>query len=629
MFSSLKLFCLLSSVWHVSAMTVATTVRNDEQIFETVIADVTTDVSLNLENFCWSEQSDSCSIIGNFTHNTNGLSFPVNIDCSTNMSEGSEPLRTHSAQYIYKHFRHVEVIALNGCGANVAYRLQMGNYKNLLGIEYIPDPMNVRHLTLEMFKVHGNLNRGAFFQFKNTKSLLLTNNKIDRITEGSFTGLTGIEEMIFQENSIQSIDRTAFNPCSDSLEKLVIQERQLNLGELEPLKKLTELWISTKELDWVALTVGLNSLSTTTISHVQNVLYNKTSTPRTFSNLTKMGVTFCNITEFPIDRYPRLQHFNISHNSLSNVSVKELQMLGLHTLDISHNKFKCIDISLLSSLWDLEYFYATHNQIIAVNPKAFQKNYIIKVIDLRFNHIKRLPIDAAMFLNAMHAQIIIDHNNFDCAWINDYYGMDPKLFTTKFIYAKDYSDVNIKGLRCTYFSGDFRYHSHLFDDDEFHNGLKPRRPPHPVEILRRNPRHTAFLTICILVVGVSCLLISLYFYVKYRTLTSTLNSNSLYGWAKEDQNKDKSINNENRPDIIQDRKMSVRQLETSSRLMLPKSSSSPRSIGLIEDHANIEFKDSFGMISEQRKASLPNRFESVPIRTQKVIFDIEPDTFEN
>lgn len=602
--------------------------------------DVSTDIPVNLEQFCWSESSHSCSIIGNFTHNTNGLSFPVNIDCSAinnhnnyEVDDGSELQRTHSDRYIHKHFRHVEVIALNGCGVNVAYRLRMGNYKNLLGIECIPDPMYVRHLTLEMFKVHGDLNRGAFFQFKNMRNLLLKNNKIDRMTMGSLTGLTQMEEIIFQENHIQSMHSATFNPCTDSLERLVIHEKELSLGGFEPMKKLTDLWITTKELDWAALNIGLNTLNTVIISNIQNVLYNKTAEARTFSNLTKMDMNFCNLTEFPIDRYPRLQHFNISHNRLSNVSVKEMQMLGLHTFDISHNKFKCIDISLLSSLWDLEYFYATHNQIIAVNPKAFQKNYNIKSIDLRFNRIKRLPIDAAMFLSAMHAQIIIDHNNFDCAWINDYYGMDPKLFTTKFIYVKDYSDVNIKGLRCTYFTGEFRYHSHLFDDDEFHSGLKRVRPPHPVEILRRNPRHTAFLTICILVVGVSCLLISLFFYVKYRTLTSTLNSNSIYGWDKPDQNnKDKSISAiENHPDIIQDRMMmSAKQFEMSSRLMLPKSASSPRSIELIEDQANIEFKDSVGMISEWRKASLPtHNLESVPIGTQKVVFDIEPDTHVN
>lgn len=612
-------------------MTVPTTPRIDDHTFDT-IGDVTDDLPQNLDHFCWSELSNRCSIIGNFTHSTNGYSIPVNIDCSLNVSNGgSELQRTHVDQYIHNHFYHVEEITLNGCRVNVAYRLQNANYENLLGVEYIPDPIQVRQLTLEMFKVHFDLNRGAFSQFKNTRTLRLINNKIDSLNDGSFDGLSKVEELFIQENGIQSIDAAAFSPCSESLEKLVIKESRLRLGELEPLKKLSELVITkTEELNWSALKIGINSSNTMIISNVKNVVYNKTAAPRTFTNLTKMEVIFSNLTEFPADRYPRLQYLNVSHNGLWNVSTKDMQMLGLHTLDISHNKFKCIDGILLSSLWDLEYLYATHNQIIGVNPKAFQKNYNLKVVDLRFNRIKRLPVDSAMFLTARHVQFIVDHNNFDCAWVNDYYGLDPKIFTTKYIYTKDFSDVNIKGLRCTYFSGEYRYHSHLYDDDEFHNGLKTGRPPHPVEILRRNAKHTAFLTICILVIGVSTLLISLFFYVKYRTLTSTLNSNSFYETDKHKYQHAKDIGStENRPDIlIQDRVLSARQLDASNRLMLPKSASSPRSIHQ-EDSVSIEFKDSVAPISERRKASLPNHFESVPIGAQKVVFDIESDTVVN
>lgn len=648
MFSSIKLFCLLSSVWHVSAMAVPTTSHIDDHVDESSITDVTTaDMQPNLDDYCWSKLLHSCSIIGNFTRTTIALSFPVNIDCSVAVSarDANELQRPHLDQYFYDHFQHVEVIALNGCGLNVMQRMHASNYQNGLGIEYIPDPMSVRHLTLEMFKIRGDLNRGAFLHFKNTKALLLMNNKIDRLNEGSFDGLSRVEELIMQENRIESMHSATFKPCTESLVKLVIRESHLKLGELEPLPKISDLTISTKQLNWTALTIGINSLNTAVVSNVAEIVYNKSSALRTFKNLTKLEVIFCGLQEFPIDRYPRLQQFNISHNALSNVSVKEMQMLGLHTLDISHNKFVSIDGTLLTSLWDLEYLYATHNQIIGVNPKAFQKNYNLKIVDLRYNRLKRLPIDTAIFVMARHLKLQIDHNKFDCTWINDYYGLDPNIFTSKFAYTKDYSDVNIKGLRCIYYNGEFRYHSHLYDDDDqFHNGIKPRRQPHPVEILRRNPKQTAFLTICILIVGVSSLLISLFFYVKYRTLTTTLNSNAIYDNQKL-QNKDKgnitAVDTSNRPDIIQDRVMSVRQNDMFCRLQMPKSASSPRSIEQhlegADDHddddeqaTGIEFKDFVGKrISEQRKASLPNRFECVPIGTHKVIFNIEPDSLEN
>lgn len=343
-----------------------------------------------------------------------------------------------------------------------------------------------------------------------------------------------------------------------------------------------------------------------------------------------MEVIFCGLTEFPIDRYPRLLHFNVSYNNLRNVSVKAMQMFGLHTFDISHNNFSMIESSLLSNLWDLEFFYATHNRITVVNPKSFQKNYNLKLVDLRFNRLKKMPIDSAVFITAQQLHFLIEHNPFDCAWVNHFYGLDPKLFTAKFSYTKDFTDVNIRGLRCNYFNGEYRFHSHLYEEDDFHGG-KQGHQPSPVEVFRRNPKHTAFVTICILVVGVSSLLISLYFYVKYRELTTTLNSNSIYESQKQNSTKDKNSNEITRPDIIQDRVLIVRPCDTSNRLMLVKSASSPRSISIQPDadESGIEFKDSVGMISEQRKASLPNRFECVPIGTHKVVFDIEPDTFAN
>lgn len=653
MFSSIKLFCLLSSVWHVSAMSVPITpsshIGDDSHVYETIV-DVATDQQPNLDDYCWSEQLDSCSIIGNFTRTPIGMSFPVHINCMGSISGNGPQTPPHYDQYFHRHFQHVEVIALNGCGMNVATAAQKSNAHHL-GIEYIPDPMSVRHLTLEMFKIHGDLNRGAFTQFKNTKTLSLINNKIDKLNAGSFDGLSRVKELIIQENNIQAIESATFNPCNESLERLVIHESHLKLGHLEPLQKITELIVSTSVLNWTALTIGIESLNNAVVSNVKEILVDKPAnrTPRTFKNLTKLDVTFCHLKEFPVDRYPRLQLFNVSHNELTNVSIKEMQMLGLHTFDVGYNHFITIDGTLLGSLWDLEYFYAAHNRIVAVNPKAFQKNYNLKLVDLRFNRLRRLQIDSAIFLSARYIQIVIDHNRFDCGWINDYYGGDPHLFTSKFIYTKDYSDVHIRGLRCIYYSPDFRYHSHLYDDDDqFHNGVKPRRHPHPVEILRRNPKHTAFLTICILIVGVSCLLISLFFYVKYRTLTTTLHSNSIYENQKFQQNhKDKgSGETVNRPDIIiQDGVVAMRQMGMSSRSMLPKSASSPRSIqhqadggrgdgcgggdGADDDLVDIEFKDFVGKISEQRKASLPNRFECVPIGTHRVIFAIEPDTLLN
>lgn len=633
--SVIKLFCLFSSVWHVRSasttipMTLLT--HTDDNAYESMsISNIQFDIQTpNLDDYCWFDQLETCNIIGNFTRTTIGLSFPVRIDCSQQPTNESNKLQraTHFDQYLFERFQHIEVISLNGCGINVATNELKGITKNSFGLEYIPDPLSVRHLTLEMFKLLGDINGQAFTQFKNTKTILLTNNKINGLNESSFEGLNLLEELILQENSIQLIHASAFKPFNESLRRLVIQESRLKLGRLEPLNKIEQLIVSTQQINWTALTIGVKSLNSAVISKVSEVIFNSTEKPRTFNNLTNLDVTFCDLKDFPIDRYPRLVRFNISHNALRNISIKDMQMLSVQTLDISYNNFTSIDGVLLSSLWDLEYFYAAHNIIIGLNPKAFQQNYNLKQIDLRSNRLKRLTIDPALFLSARHVKLIIDGNPFNCAWVNEYYGFDPHIFSSKLVYHMEYLDVNIKGLKCFYYGNDYRYHSHLYDaDDQMHNGLKARRPNHPVEILRRNPKHTAMITIFILIIGVSCLLIGLYFYVKYRNLTSTLHQHPIYETLSEKRRKSINDSLENRPDIIQDRILSAKWFETQKRQSIVSTSTlDPRSVSS-RSGGSIEFKDSADRISETPRTSLTNRIEAMPIGSQKVVFNIGSDT---
>lgn len=578
----------------------------------------------DLDDYCWSKRLDGCNIVGNFTRITIGLSFPVNIDCihpaETRLNAIDGP---RNVPYFFERFQHVEVIALNGCGVNVGHRTQG---ENIFGIEFIPDPLSVRHLTLEMFKVHGTPNGDAFHHFENMKSLLLTNNKIARLEADTFEGLSLLEELVLQENHIEFIDAATFKPCNESLKSLVIRESDLMLGELKPIYSISNFIVTTKQMDWMALTIGIDSMQSATITNVKEIRFNVTSMPRVFKSLVRLEVTFCALNEFPNDRYPRLAHFNVSHNEIRNITLKEMQMLGLQIFDISYNKFTAIDGLLLASLWDLEQFYALHNKILGIHPKAFQKNYNLKVVDLRFNQLKRLVIDSSIFLTARYLKFYIDDNPFNCAWINEYYGVDPKIFALRMVYQKEYNDVNIKGLRCRYYSAELKYHSHMYDDDDdqYHSG-KTRRPSHPIDIFRRNPKQTALLTICILITGVSLLLVALFLCVKYRTLTSTLDQNSDY-----DSGNCKDFY-ENRPDIIQHRMVVAKVYPSSSpRSSIPNSLAMPSppepSMRRVHtDLSSIEFKD-----TDSQKASPSGRsLDTLPNGAHKVVFDIEPDNLVN
>lgn len=594
------------------------------EVIDENVADSTT-ILPNLDAYCWND-TDSCNIIGNFTRTTINLSFPVNIDCSrpsVNVIEDNKfavngTSKRFIDKHLYKRFHSIEVISLNGCGVSTT---DHNNFEpsNLLGIDYIPDPLSVKHLTLEMFKIESELKSDVFAQFKNLKTLIMRNNHIESINRTSFNGLLQLNELVLQENSIESIDRNAFTDYSKSLQLLTIYENRLNLLELKSLPNIMHIDVSVKQLRWTIFYEFVDSLDTLIVSNIAKFDFNGTNANRTFNSLRKLQVVSSRLIMFPINRFPQLLCMNVSNNLLRNISLNEMEMINVKILDISQNEFRVINGTLLATLFNLEHFYAAHNQIQAINPKAFQKNFILKSIDIRFNRLKSLNLDLAIFRMSPNLKFMIDDNPWSCAWINKFYGDDPHVFALKFLYEKFTDRVNIKGLKCVFYGDNHLYHSHLHDDDDHYHltGETRSRPPPPVEILRRNPKHTAVLTICILVVGVSCLLIMLYFYIKCRTVTSTLEP--FYHTLPEVQrHKD---NFDRRADIVRGRILPPTDYEAPlSNLEFEGIELGLKDIlkpmhGSDEHFVDIEFKDLYEEIPEKHIESVDREnFDTMPIR---------------
>lgn len=463
--------------------------------------------SLNLSEYCWSDSE--CNIIGNFHRIAINLSFLVNIECT----DGELPSRRFTDR-----FQGIEVISLNGCSVSASHQ------NSLLGLQFIPDPSSVRHLMLEMFNVNGAVDVAAFVPFKRLHTLSLSNNRIERIDKMSFKGLAMLTELTLVENSLDRIDAMAFEMLAHSLESLTMHESSLRLAELSPLPTLVKMDISAMELRWTVLHAAIE-VATLTVTNVERITFNATSDEkRSFLNLTQLSVNFCNLAEMPIDYYPQMLYANFSHNQLKNVSLVAMQATQLQVLDISYNSFRMIDGWLLMHLRYLEHFVATHNRIANINPKAFQRSFYLKSVDIRFNQLKSLALDLAILRVATELTFRIDDNPWNCAWVNKIYGENPRVFSMKFVYAKRMDRPNMRGLECVTYDDSHLFHSHLHDqDDHYHlTGERRPQPVAPVEIMRRNPKHTAIFTICILIVGVLSLLVSLALFLKFKPLTSTL-----------------------------------------------------------------------------------------------------------
>lgn len=486
-----------------------------QNITQTIAPDVSAD---NLSEYCWNK--GGCNVIGNFIRKNIGLSIPVNINCLESNTTDGLNMDNRTKLYMSR-FHSIEIISLNGCGVR-------NRERNFLGVEYIPDPKNVIQLTLEMFKIDGEIKNGTFREFRNVEMLIFNNNELlSGINRTTLSGLINVKKLVLKNNSLKSLDENALEDFSSNLDSLIIHEKTLHLNNISVLHNVTHLELSASTLNWPLLFVQSKSVEHLRI-HNTNIFNLEEGPGPDFTRLNEMHLTLNNLTNIPNVSCPNLALLNISHNELQNIVIEKDHMANLKKLYMAHNGLTIIDEHLLSPFIQLEVFVASHNKISMIKRKAFNRNRHLRLIDISFNYLKVINLDPVIFLTSPHLQMMIDENPWSCVWVINFSANEPHVFTMKFLFTK-YSDrVNMRGLKCQFYPSDelvLQHHYHLFEDTYVHHNhstTMPMLPALPVEISRRNTKHTAIITIIILVVGVTSLLIILYFHLRCRPMATSL-----------------------------------------------------------------------------------------------------------
>lgn len=478
----------------------------------------------NLAEYCWND-SHSCNVIGNFTRKKIGLSFPVNIDCLDAGVEGEPPalaLKSFRTR-LFRRFHSIEVISLNGCGVNHRER-------NFLGTEYIPDPAKVIHLLLEMFKIDREIKNGTFGDFKSVETLTLINNELlSGINRTTFRGLTKLKKLVLDDNRLGLLDEWAFEEFAPCLQQLVIHDRSLILRKMVHLQNITLIDLSVKELNWTVLMTESKFLETIRVQDTKIIDLNNKS-DHVFKHISELHLTSDELKHIPSNKFPNLLLLNVSQNQIVDLTFGKNQLDALQKLDVSHNQLTVIDDNCLAPLLYLEFLVASHNKITMIKRKAFNHNRYLRLIDISHNHLKLINLDPAIFMASPHLELRIDANPWSCIWIMEFSANEPHIFTMKFLYTKFTDRLNMRGLKCQFYPNDdlvMQHHYHLYENTHLHhNHTHPPAmlPAPPVEIMRRNTKHTATITIIILVVGVAFLLVVLYFHIKCRPMASSLQS---------------------------------------------------------------------------------------------------------
>ena len=206
------------------------------------------------------------------------------------------------------------------------------------------------HLAGNLIK---DVETGAFRHLPNLVTLILSHNRISAINARAFSGLTHLQKLELQYNSLNDFSLSVFDNCT--------------------LNPDTPLFLN--------------------LSH--NVLRHLLPSENGYS----------------IPQPPLIQLLDVSHNFISRVPELFLDAvsLSLRSLDLSHNHLTEIDDASLQQLSNLQILRIHNNQISTIHKSALSGLTNVQILDLSFNRLESLQF--GQFAGLIRLRIINMSNN--------------------------------------------------------------------------------------------------------------------------------------------------------------------------------------------------------------------------
>lgn len=194
------------------------------------------------------------------------------------------------------------------------------------------------------------------FAFNNFIKVNLSNNRLFRLSPGTFRDIIKLDILDLSKNKIDYLSIETFKPLANSLTTFLIQVNQLFGMETSRLSNILNELKKLKNLD---------------VSHNQ-----LTSLPR-------------------IKSMNSLTHLNLESNHIEFLTDSDTneQLLpnSLIVLNIQHNELKHLNENSFGVLTKLEYLNLAYNQISEIAENSFLHLTSLIELDLSYNFLKHIP----------------------------------------------------------------------------------------------------------------------------------------------------------------------------------------------------------------------------------------------
>ncbi|XP_053213413.1 protein artichoke-like [Panonychus citri] len=272
---------------------------------------------------------------------------------------------------------------------------------------------NLTRLNLSGNKIN-KISDKSFSKLKNLRELSLSSNGISKLSAASFSGLKDLESLDLSSNLLNKLERNAFKELKKikNLDFSHNQVTELGRSDLTDLINLITFNCSHNQIS----KLGRSLLSRNSQLKEINLSHNQL---KEIDSYLLKGVRFLkdinlqnnNITTIAKNAFSsttRLRSLDLAYNQLAEVAqevFKDLQYLD--RLDLSHNQIKRIERASISKMYKVA-IDLSYNSIEKIEPGSFLDVANVTTLDLSHNNISGIPNLA--FENSDVTNLLLNHN---------------------------------------------------------------------------------------------------------------------------------------------------------------------------------------------------------------------------
>ena len=279
------------------------------------------------------------------------------------------------------------------------------------GAELLQDAQGTEKLDIvcESILFESQLPKKLFRDLSSVSELALESCKLVKLSESSFDGLSGLKKLtINTKNSQWSIMKT-----------LEVQQ-----GTMSGLKQLTTLELTDSNIRVIpdGFYCPLNNLQVLNLTRnrirsTENLGFSGGDDCSALKEISALDLSWNELRVIPenwaVSKLRRLQHLNLQHNNISELSSATLTGLNaLRTLNLSYNHIDQIPGGLFSSSKELREILLQNNELYELPKGVFHQLAQLLVLDLSKNLLTSHHINNETFAGLIRLVILnLSHNS--------------------------------------------------------------------------------------------------------------------------------------------------------------------------------------------------------------------------